>query len=77
MKRVAWLMVLVLLGAGWLAASPPFVIQALQPMSNVPATAWWLLGIAENGAGGAVDAALTSEAESAECRRSWWRRGPR
>jgi hypothetical protein len=33
-------------GAAWaallVAASPPFLFQTLQPMSDVPATAWWL-----------------------------------
>ena len=32
--------------AGLLATSPPFVFQTLQPMSDVPATAWWTAAIA-------------------------------
>lgn len=34
-----------LLAALLLATSPPFVLQALQPMSDVPATAWWVASV--------------------------------
>jgi hypothetical protein len=31
--------------AWWLVASPPFVLQVTQPVSDVPAAAWWTLSL--------------------------------
>jgi hypothetical protein len=35
-----------LAAAVWLATSPVFLLHLLQPMSDVPVTAWWLLALA-------------------------------
>ncbi len=51
------------LAAGLVAASPVFLFQLMQPMSDVPVTAWWLLAIVAACAGsstGAVGAGLAA-----------------
>jgi len=42
------------------ACSPVFLFQLMQPMSDVPVTAWWLLGIAAAWGGSPVGAGLAA-----------------
>lgn len=52
-----------IVAAVWLAASPAFLYQVVQPLSDVPVTAWWTVSLAlavRAGAGSALGAGLAA-----------------
>ena len=61
-----------LIAAVFLAFSPIFVFQTFQPMTDIPATAWWMLAWAFATMAGAWPAAAAGLATSAAVLTRWW-----